>query len=137
MRITLLLLGLWAGSASAQVDPDPWLGPDKALHGSISAGLAGLGYGGAALLTEDRRLRLAIGAGLALTAGAAKELADLAGLGQPSWKDFTWDVIGTAAGLLISWLFDRFVFTPLFPPAPSLIGAPILVGPGPRLGRVP
>lgn len=119
MRITVLMLVLWAGSARAQVDPDPWLGPDKALHCSVSAGLAGLGYTGAALFTQDRRLRLAIGAGVALTAGAAKELADLAGFGQPSWKDFTWDVIGTAAGLLVSWLFDRFVLTPLLP-RPSL-----------------
>ena len=137
MRITLLVLVLSAASARAQVDRDPWLGPDKALHCSISAGLAGLGYAGAALLTEDRRLRLAIGAGVALTAGAAKEFADLAGLGQPSWKDFTWDVIGTAAGLLVSWLFDRFVFTPLFPPPPSAVGAPNLVGAGPGLGRIP
>lgn len=114
MRTRLLLvLLLWAGSASAQVDPDPWLAPDKALHFSFSAGLAGLGYGGAALMTDDRGVRLAVGAGVALTAGIAKELADLAGLGRPSWKDLAWDVAGTGVGLLVSWLLDRFVFTPL------------------------
>ena len=115
MRAGLLLLLLWAGSAAAQTDPDPWLAPDKALHFSVSAGLAGLGYGGAALFTEDRRVRLAVGAGFALTLGIAKELADLAGLGRPSWKDLTWDVAGIAVGLLVSWLLDHFVFTPLQP----------------------
>ena len=115
MRAGLFLVLLWAGSAAAQADPDPWFAPDKALHCSISAGLAGLGYGSAALFTEDRRLRVVAGAGLALTLGIAKELADLAGLGRPSWKDLTWDLIGTATGLLVSWLLDHFIFAPLAP----------------------
>jgi putative lipoprotein len=113
VRIGLFLAVLWAGSADAQVDPDPWFAPDKALHCSVSAGIAGGGYGGAALFTEDRRLRIAIGAGLALTAGIGKELADLAGLGHPSWRDLAWDVAGTGIGLILSWLLDRFVITPL------------------------
>ena len=116
VRFALLLVTLWAGSAAAQIDPDPWFAPDKALHFSVSAGLAGLGYGGTALFSEDRAVRVAVGAGFALSLGIAKELADLAGLGHPSWKDFTWDVAGTAVGLVASWLLDRFVFTPLFPP---------------------
>lgn len=95
--------------AAAQQDPDPWFAPDKALHFSFSAGIAGLGYGGAALFTEDRAVRLAVGGGLALTAGIAKELLDLAGLGQPSWKDLVWDLAGTATGLLVSWLVDLLV----------------------------
>lgn len=122
MRPGLLMVLLWSGVAAAQVDPDPWLAPDKALHFSVSAGLAGLGYGGAALFTENRPARLAIGAGFALSAGIAKELADLAGLGSPSWKDFAWDVAGTAVGVLVSWLLDCFVFAPLFPPHPAAAG---------------
>ncbi len=122
MRAGLLLVLLWSGSAAAQTDPDPWLAPDKALHFSISAGLSGLGYGATALFTEDRRVRIAVGAGFALTLGIAKELADLAGLGHPSWKDLTWDVAGSAVGVLVSWLLDHFVFTPLFPPAPLPTG---------------
>lgn len=43
----------------------------------------------------------------------AKELWDLSGHGSPSWKDFTWDVIGVATGLLLSWLVDRYIVTPL------------------------
>ena len=114
---------LWGGSAAAQVDP--WFAPDKALHFSLSAGIAGAGYAGASLWTEDRRVRLAIGAGLALTAGAAKEFADLSGLGDPSWKDFAWDVAGTGIGLIVTWLLDKFVITPLTrPPSIAALLAP-------------
>ena len=116
MRAFALLILLGSTGAAAQQDPDPWFAPDKALHFSFSAGLAGLGYGGAALVTEDRGIRLAVGAGVALTAGIAKELLDLTGLGNPSWRDFAWDVAGTAVGLAISWLLDRYVFTPLAHP---------------------
>jgi putative lipoprotein len=113
VRATLLFILVCSTGAAAQADPDPWFAPDKALHFSFSAGLAGLGYGGAALFTEDRRVRLAVGAGVALTAGIAKELLDLTGLGRPSWKDLAWDVAGTAVGLVLSWLLDTYVFTPL------------------------
>jgi putative lipoprotein len=112
MRRWVLILGLlscrstWAGD-------DPWLSPDKAVHASVSAGLASLGYWGGASVSDSLWVRLAAGAGLALTAGAAKELIDLAGWGSPSWKDFTWDVIGTAAGVLTAWLIDHFVIRPL------------------------
>lgn len=95
------------------------MAPDKALHFSFSAGIAGLGYGSSALFTEERGVRVAVGAGAALLAGMAKELADLAGFGGASWKDFAWDVAGTGVGVLVSWLLDRFVFTPLFTPHPS------------------
>lgn len=82
MRALPLLLVLcslgWSASARA-ADPDPWIGPDKALHFGASAGLAGLGYGAAALLWDDTGLRLGVGASVALTAGIAKELVDLAG----------------------------------------------------------
>lgn len=104
---------------AAQPDPDPWFAPDKALHFSFSAGLAGLGYGGAALVTEDRAIRLVVGGSVALGAGIVKELLDLGGLGHASWKDLAWDVAGTAVGLALSWLLDRFVFTPLLEPRPA------------------
>ena len=113
MRFGLLIVMVFARAALAQGDPDPWFAPDKALHFSLSAGIAGVGYGGASLFTEDRRARLALGAGLALVAGAAKELADLAGLGHPSWRDFAWDLAGNGVGLIVSLLLDRFVITPL------------------------
>lgn len=115
----LALLAPRAASAQSAPDPDPWWGPDKALHLGLSAAIAGTGYGIAAAFTESRPLRLLIGGSAGLLAGTAKELLDLAGLGDPSWKDFTWDVIGTACGVLVAFLLDAFVITPLLGPAPQ------------------
>lgn len=109
--IVVLLLGGNAGFAQAPADPDPWLGPDKALHFAFSAGIAGGGYAGATFFTDDIGVRLLVGGGLSLGAGAAKELVDLAGFGHPSWRDFAWDVVGAATGLLIAWLIDHLVTT--------------------------
>ena len=113
LLILVLMLG-WAGVARAASDSDPWLGRDKALHFSASLVLAGGGYGGVALVTDadQRRWRLAGGAGLALAAGAGKEIADHFGAGDASWRDLTWDVIGTATGLGVAWLIDWLVAGP-------------------------
>ena len=75
----------------------------------MSAGIAAAGYGiSAGWLVDARWKALAIGGGLALAAGTGKELLDLTHVtgGDPSWKDFTWDVIGTVAGLAIAWGMD-------------------------------
>jgi putative lipoprotein len=117
-----LVLGLCfspAARAQSVPDPDPWWGPDKALHFTFSAAIAGAGYGATAAFSEDRAVRLLVGGGVSLLAGTAKELLDLAGLGQPSWRDFTWDVIGCATGLVVALLLDVFVISPLLRPAAS------------------
>jgi putative lipoprotein len=89
---------------------DPWFGRDKALHFSASFMLAGGGYAGTSLLTEKPAVRAATGAGLALTAGIAKEVYDRYAGGDPSWRDLTWDVVGTTTGVLVAWLVDRYLF---------------------------
>jgi putative lipoprotein len=106
---SLALLG--ATPAARAADPDPWISRDKALHFDVTAGIAAVGYGvSAAWLVPDARWKsLAIGGGVALSAGAAKELLDLAGLGDPSWKDFAWDAFGTLAGLALAWGIDLAV----------------------------
>lgn len=81
-------------------DPDPWLGRDKALHFGVSATLASGGYGLGRAFVFDRRLDAALVAGsFTLAIGAAKESYDALGHGDPSWRDFTWDAIGTAVGI--------------------------------------
>lgn len=94
---------------AAGPDPDPWFGRDKALHFSASAALAIGGYGVGALAFDTRPPRFALGAGIALAAGVGKELWDWSGHGDASWRDLTWDMVGTAAGLAIAWAADRLI----------------------------
>ena len=101
-------------------DPDPWFGPDKALHFTLSTMIAGGGYGLSTLFTDRIAARLAFGAGLGITVGAGKELLDLTGLGDPSWRDFAWDVFGTAVGVGIAVTIDVATRSPVAArPAPA------------------
>jgi putative lipoprotein len=104
---------LMAASANAAADDaDPWVSRDKAFHFDVSAGIAAVGYGASAAWLVDARWKaLAIGGGLALAAGSGKELIDATGVfgGDPSWKDFTWDALGTVAGLALAWGVDLFL----------------------------
>lgn len=103
-RSLLLALALSLGVAKARAtEPDPWLGPDKAAHFVVAAGLAGLGYSGAALLTQETWLRFASGAGITVLAGVAKETTDLALGGTFSLRDMTWNLAGAGVGLLLAW----------------------------------
>jgi len=103
----VLTTALWSGSAHA--DQDDWFGRDKLLHFSVSAGLAAGGYGIATTFVDARGHALAIGGGFAFGLGIAKELYDATGAGDPSWKDLTWDAIGTIAGLALGWTIDLLV----------------------------
>jgi propanol-preferring alcohol dehydrogenase len=107
--IVATIVPTWADGPVNAADPDPWLGRDKALHFGFSAGIASAGYGAVAILVEERRWRLVTGASLAITAGVGKEVADHYGQGDASYRDFAWDVVGTATGLGLAWLVDRLV----------------------------
>jgi putative lipoprotein len=105
----LLGLLLLAAVRPARAAGDPWTGPDKALHFGLSTALGAGSYGlGVALwdAPDDRWKAALFSLGITLGAGGAKELADLAGLGHPSWRDFTWDVIGAVVGLGLAFTFD-------------------------------
>ncbi len=99
---------LWSEQSWA-ADPDPWLGPDKALHFAASASLSAGGYTLGAAAFDARYQALLLGGGLALGAGIGKETWDAMGHGDPSWRDFAWDLIGTAAGLGLAWGVDLAV----------------------------
>ena len=118
---TLLALLSLPGAANAQqaqpADPDPWLGRDKALHFTASTVLGGSAYAFSVPFTDRLVERVALGAGLSLAVGASKELFDLAGFGDPSWKDLTWDVVGTAVGVGIAVTLDLAFRLPA--PAPT------------------
>jgi putative lipoprotein len=96
-----LALLLLSGSASAS-DADPWFGPDKALHFGVSVALSVGGYAASSIWLDTRTERAIAGGTFSLTLGAGKELWDLSGHGDPSWRDFTWDVIGTGVGVALA-----------------------------------
>jgi uncharacterized protein YfiM (DUF2279 family) len=106
--VVVLAVALMSTPARGQ-DADPWLGRDKALHFSATASIAIVGYAATVPLSDDRRARAAVGAGLALGAGIGKEIWDLGGHGDASARDLVWDVIGTATGVLVAWTFDWFI----------------------------
>src|SRR5688572_811461 len=113
----LLLSAVFFTCPAAHADPaDRWWGRDKALHFGVSAGLGAAGYGASSLFLERRAERAAAGAVFSLTLGAGKELYDLSGDGDASWKDFTWDVAGTAVGVGIALLVDLALSDESTPP---------------------
>ena len=109
MLVAALAGTLLAGAGGTARAEDRWLGRDKGLHAAASAVIAAAGYAAAAPWIDHPAGRAAVGASLALGAGAAKEIVWDAALdrGDPSWKDFTWDVIGAAVGVGVALLVDR------------------------------
>ncbi len=117
MATVATLASLVASPARAESpDPDPWIGRDKLLHFSAAGSLAVVGYAGASMLTESRPARAGAGAALAVGAGVAKELWDLDGHGDASWRDLSWDLIGAATGVLLSVGVDWAVHRMFDPP---------------------
>ena len=107
--VAAIALGVLASAARAraqQADPDPWFGRDKALHFGASASLALIGYAGASLATDSRPTRVVVAASFALGLGVAKDFWDLCGHVDASWRDLTWDVVGTATGVAIAYAID-------------------------------
>jgi putative lipoprotein len=106
------LLGVALASAaalvlgSARAEQDAWFGRDKALHFGVSVALGASGYAASSLVLDERWQRAAAGGALSVSIGAGKELYDATSSGDASWKDFAWDVAGTAVGVGIAWLID-------------------------------
>jgi putative lipoprotein len=93
-------------SQAKAADPDPWFGRDKSLHFAATSVIAAGGYTIGAAAFDARYKALILGGAAAIAAGTGKELADMAGFGDPSWRDFTWDLIGTVVGLGLAWTLD-------------------------------
>jgi putative lipoprotein len=108
-------------------EADPWFARDKALHFGVSAGITVGAYAGACLATDHRPTRRAAAIIVGFGAGMTKEVWDLFGPGDASWRDLAWDAIGTATGVLVAagidWLYQRFA-SPGTRPHASDAGAP-------------
>jgi putative lipoprotein len=103
---TVIALACVATPAAADDSSDPWIARDKALHFDASAGIAMASYAISTYKLDARWESLAVAGAFTLAVGAGKELLDMTGLGDPSWKDFTWDAVGTVAGLALAWSVD-------------------------------
>ena len=88
---------------------DGWWTRDKVSHYSVSLVLAIEGYELGAAFSPRPVVRVATAAGLALTAGAAKEISDRRGRGDFSRRDMIGNALGTATGLLVAWSIDRWL----------------------------
>ena len=107
--IAIAIAVIEAPAAARAADPDPWLGKDKTLHFTASSTIAAGGYTVGALVFDGRGSALLIGGALAAAVGIGKETLDLTGLGDPSWRDLTWDGIGIVSGLAVAWGVDLLV----------------------------
>jgi putative lipoprotein len=86
------------------VAADEWFGSDKPLHFGASAGIAYTGHLFTQPFAEGPVAPLGVGGGVALLAGALKELHDELGGEGASARDVVWDVLGTATGVALGWL---------------------------------
>ena len=126
----LFALSLSLFSVPASADQDPWFGKDKALHFGVSLAAASAGYGVSSIWLERPWQRSVTSAAFALSLGIGKELADLAGFGDPSWKDLTWDVAGTAVGVGLALAIDLLFFQSSNPKNQPASNAATLLGSG-------
>lgn len=108
--VALFLSQLLTARAVAQpARSDSWWARDKAMHFSFSTMLAADGYTVASAATESPAYRALWGSATTLSIGLAKELHDKS-IGRPlSWRDLTWDALGTATGTTVAWLIDRYL----------------------------
>lgn len=104
--VPLTLLASSACAGRAYAEQDPWFGSDKALHFGISSVLAGGSYAASTLWLELPWQRATLAAAFTLSVGAAKELYDATGRGDPSLRDFTWDLLGCAVGVALAYVID-------------------------------
>lgn len=95
--------------AELRAEDDPWTSRDKVIHYGVSAGIAAGGYVAGALVFDTRAHALVMGAGAATIAGVGKELVDLGGHGNASWKDLAWDGLGMITGLALAWGVDLLI----------------------------
>ena len=96
----LVALGLQASAAGAN-GSDPWLGADKLKHFLASAFVQSVAYSTLRATGARNGPALAGATAATLTVGVGKELWDRAGHGDPSVRDFTWDVLGAGAATVM------------------------------------
>jgi len=108
-----LVMGLLCcalGPMKAQAQSDAWWGKDKQKHLLVSLSVSAATYVWLGHSGVESSLRMGVTTLLVLSAGALKEARDAMGYGHPSWKDMTWNVIGTAVGLVVAYVVERWLW---------------------------
>lgn len=108
--LALALTALAAGMPDDARAEDRWWGADKGMHFGASLVITAGGHAVSGLWLDETWQRAVAGASLGLGAGVGKELWDLAGHGDPSWRDLTWDVVGVATGTGLALLVEALWF---------------------------
>jgi len=111
LAFALGLTAFFATRLPAQAaEPDPWFGRDKVMHLTVSFALPGPA-------TRPQRAAPSAPASGSCRAPASRcrqesprKLYDQYGGRGFSWRDLTWDAVGTATGTLVAWLVDRYLF---------------------------
>ena len=93
----------------AQAQGDAWWGKDKQKHFLVSSSAAFATYVWLGHSGLESPIRMGAAAMLVLSAGALKEARDAMGYGHASWKDMTWNVIGSVVGLVVGWVVERWL----------------------------
>jgi putative lipoprotein len=98
--ITFLFTVSSQASEPGKRDTDRWFARDKYEHFILSAFYSA----GTAKIAHrhfeiEKKQSIALGFSFTISLGAAKELVDFrSGKGNPSFKDFIWDIAGALAG---------------------------------------
>ena len=95
MRVLVLALSLSIGGHQAG---DKWIAPDKLKHFFMSAFIESASYSALRAARVNHHDALVSAAGIAVSAGIAKEVHDSWTEEGFSTRDVTWDLAGTAAG---------------------------------------
>jgi len=95
MRALVLALSLSIGGHQGG---DKWLAPDKLKHFFMSAFIESASYSALRAVRINRHDALVSAAGIAVSAGVAKEIHDSWTEEEFSTRDLAWDLAGSAAG---------------------------------------
>lgn len=80
---------------------DRWFGADKLKHFLASGAIQTAHYSVLRVAGAGQGEALAVGAAMTLGVGLAKEWSDGHGMSGFSWKDMTWNALGTGTASLL------------------------------------
>lgn len=99
MRGLAIVLAFHLGGAAKR--PDPWFSPDKAKHAFVSIFVESIAFSGFRAANTSRSGSLVDATVVSAGFSVGREIYDYYHPGTPSFKDLTWDAVGTAAAAIV------------------------------------